>query len=480
MNVSYGTSNNVYGRFYNNNQSNSYYTKSLLERSGNSHISSFKSIGQGNRSKFFSDDKDTNIQSYFGGIKHSVEKKIPTSIYRNGLSSSYKSPVSYPASIYPNWSKSKTSNEYEDKIKKPVSYFENKPTKKYSAAAVDGNTINNLSSGTIARNKCGMQNLGNTCFMNTCLQNLIHTESFIQSIIEQKDSIGLGFNTPLTNQFYNLCKMVNSNSQYSSAISPSEFKKAFSMKHMEFQGYSQHDTQEFCRLLLEDMSQELNTVKKKSPYVQLETDGKSKEECDKEFDDLFRKKENSIVIDNFYGQLISIFTCAKPCRHQTFSFEKFLDIPLIIPSNESSTSVKELMQEYFKDIQIQFEQKCSICRKKTIQTRQLKISRLPENIILSIQRINGRIRRKNTIDVRFEEEIDLKNFVDSDCFKEKSTKYSLYGIGNHSGTIDFGHYYAYIKIKDDWYEFNDSMVSKRGTISNSSSTVYVLFYKRKK
>ena len=85
MNVSYGTSNNVYGRFYNmsNNQSNSY--KSLLERSGNSNISKLKSIGQGNRSKFFSDDKDTNIQSIFGGIKPSFETKIPTSIYRNGL-----------------------------------------------------------------------------------------------------------------------------------------------------------------------------------------------------------------------------------------------------------------------------------------------------------------------------------------------------------------------------------------------------------
>ena len=127
MNVSYGTSNNVYGRFYNmsNNQSNSYYTKSLLERSGNSNISRFKSIGQGNKSNFFSDDKNTNIQSYFGGIKPSLESKIPTPFYRNGLSSSNKSPVSYPASIYTNWSKSKTTNDYEDKLKKPVSYFEN-------------------------------------------------------------------------------------------------------------------------------------------------------------------------------------------------------------------------------------------------------------------------------------------------------------------------------------------------------------------
>ena len=128
---------------------------------------------------------------------------------------------------------------------------------------------------------------------------------------------------------------------------------------------------------------------------------------------------------------------------------------------------------------MQFEQKCIICHKKTNQKRELKISQPPENLILSIQRINGRVKKKNTIDVRFDEEINLKDFVDFDCFNGSNCKYTLYGIGNHSGTIDFGHYYAYIKIKDEWYEFNDSMVSKT-TLSRTSNKVYVLFYKKKK
>ena len=58
------------------------------------------------------------------------------------------------------------------------------------------------------------------------------------------------------------------------------------------------------------------------------------------------------------------------------------------------------------------------------------------------------------------------------------TKYNLIGIGNHSGSIDFGHYYAYIKINNSWYEFNDSFTSSCGGISLDSSGAYVLFYQR--
>ena len=70
--------------------------------------------------------------------------------------------------------------------------------------------------------------------------------------------------------------------------------------------------------------------------------------------------------------------------------------------------------------------------------------------------------------------------------EENKAKYTLYGIGNHSGSLNFGHYYAYIKIKlnsineGKWYEYNDSIVSPHTSSTNSSSTAYVLFYKKNK
>lgn len=57
-------------------------------------------------------------------------------------------------------------------------------------------------------------------------------------------------------------------------------------------------------------------------------------------------------------------------------------------------------------------------------------------------------------------------------------EYKLYGIINHKGDIDFGHYYAYIKIKDFWYEFNDSIVKPLKTVSFESNEVCILFYEK--
>ena len=83
--------------------------------------------------------------------------------------------------------------------------------------------------------------------------------------------------------------------------------------------------------------------------------------------------------------------------------------------------------------------------------------------------------------MNFPEILDIKKFIDIDCGHANETQYVLFGIGNHSGTINFGHYYAYIKLNDKyWYEFNDSMVRRiSGGINTRSNTAYTLFYKKR-
>ena len=55
------------------------------------------------------------------------------------------------------------------------------------------------------------------------------------------------------------------------------------------------------------MNNELNDVKKKKPYIELKTSGKSKIQFEKIFDQNFRGKENSIIIDSYYGKLLQNF-----------------------------------------------------------------------------------------------------------------------------------------------------------------------------
>ena len=326
---------------------------------------------------------------------------------------------------------------------------------------------------SIYKSKIGLRNLGNTCFMNTCLQNLIHSEFFIIKLFS-KSSL-LSSKTKISKQFYSLCKEVSS--CITSSFSPYDFKSAFGSKHSMFSGYNQHDTQEFCRILLEDMNSELNEVLNPAPYKELSTLNKSKIECNKEFDEVFRKRENSLVMDTFYGQLINIFKCE--CDFETYSFEKILDLPLLLQKHSSSIDIKDLLKDYFECERIKFETKCEKCKKKEWHTKEIKISQPPNILILSLQRQNPRTGSKNNSYVKFYDNIDMSEYLDHECWNKNDAKYSLYGIGNHSGSINFGHYYAYIKINNTWYEFNDSSVStySKGD-DNSSSTAYVLFYKK--
>lgn len=341
--------------------------------------------------------------------------------------------------------------------------------KKQKQNVLDKNELN-----LILSSKVGLTNLGNTCFMNTCLQNLIHSEDFIRRLLGKEQSISKF--TPITLKFLNLCKEM----EYASgrqSVTPTEFKQKFGSKHSLFRGYGQNDTQEFCRILLEDMNRELNEVKHKAPYKELTTVNKAKIVCDREFDELFRSRESSIILDSFYGQIINIFTCR--CQFKTYSFQKVLDLPLLLQSVNSSVSIDQLLDSYFQGEDIKFETKCEQCGKKAVHRKEIRISQPPNILILSLQRINPRTQRKNSCSVSFKENLDISRYIDPECGHSNESRYSLYGIGNHSGSINFGHYYAYIKLNNNsWYEFNDSYVSQMGRLSTSSTTAYTLFYKK--
>ncbi len=320
---------------------------------------------------------------------------------------------------------------------------------------------------SIIENKTGLENLGNTCFMNTCLQLLIHCPPFIDRLIE------ISPNNKLSGEFYKLCK----NQSYSNkATYPREIKIQFAKNHREYNGYHQHDTQEFCRLFLEDLSKELNKVNYRPSYKELDDNGKSKEELNKEYDLLFKRREDSIIIDTFYGQLINIFKCE--CGFESYSFEKVLDLPLLFNENERVQNLDKLLDKYFESDSLEWGSKCQQCKKIKEHIKEVKIAYPPEILILSLQRINERTGRKNTSIVEFKEEIDLSKYFEFSCTKNYSSKYKLISTGNHAGSMEYGHYTANVNILGNWYEFNDEKCDKCKSFKNCSSSVYVLMFQR--
>jgi len=59
--------------------------------------------------------------------------------------------------------------------------------------------------------------------------------------------------------------------------------------------------------------------------------------------------------------------------------------------------------------------------------------------------------------------------------------YNLFAISQHSGSLGGGHYTATVQYEGrDWYEFNDSGVSRVDDMdpADSAHSAYVLFYRR--
>ena len=163
--------------------------------------------------------------------------------------------------------------------------------------------------------------------MNSSIQILIHINIFIEKLISN-------VNPFLKNLIYCLIEisscLINigtkeSENNISHSYSPINFKNEFIKLHSQFiEG--QHDAIEFIRTLREDLSKVTRKNKSIYKYQELNLDDKSKEEQNFEYNKYFLERENSIITDLFYTQMINIFNCK--CGYESYSIQKLLDIPL--------------------------------------------------------------------------------------------------------------------------------------------------------
>ena len=107
----------------------------------------------------------------------------------------------------------------------------------------------------------------------------------------------------------------------------------------------------------------------------------------------------------------------------------------------------------------------------------------PKSLIIKIKRYyaNGKKLIKNNNYITYPSILDMMPYIICDTSKN----YELYGIINHTGILDSGHYYSYIKkynrkinkFLPQWYCCNDSSVTEISTDqAMSSQNAYILFY----
>ncbi|CEM27248.1 unnamed protein product [Vitrella brassicaformis CCMP3155] len=181
----------------------------------------------------------------------------------------------------------------------------------------------------------GLSNLGNTCFMNSALQCLAHTDALAEYFLNPEYENEINYDNPigmkgeLAKTYASLLQDLFTTGR--SHIAPIDLKRVIAKKAPNFAGYAQQDSQEFLGFLLDGLHEDLNRVLIK-PYVEAAEggDGRPDAQVARLAWDGHKRRNDSIIVDLIQGQYRSRLDCPV-CKKVSITFDPFFYLSVPIP-----------------------------------------------------------------------------------------------------------------------------------------------------
>ena len=368
-------------------------------------------------------------------------------------------------------------------------------------------------------NLFGFPNIGHSCYMNSFLQLLFHTPNFLEKL---KESYQGTTEHPLIDSLLQL----SSEDEIKNKVKLLEIIKQSMAEVEESYGLKiQNDSQEFGINLIgqiisiikgetsfsddEVLEEEENELEYNKEYKKKSYKNYLNKYCEKEIplEKMFQFHEIKYKVDIQEKKKISI---------KKIDFDSFLNIELFFPKtkkkktsykladlleqkypktpeiedSENESNIIEKFINYLIDIYKQYKNKFfshnpdnNNKNNQIINNNKLKyvyfsnLFSIPNFLIISINRaILGKPIYKDIL--KFEETLDLKDYLDKDILIDGDTSYTLYGINYCYKQLftNSGHYYCSIKINDEWYTFDDNKPVIKEEPDFNSKYVVGLYY----
>ena len=326
-----------------------------------------------------------------------------------------------------------------------------------------------------------LRNMGNTCFVNACMQILSHTYEFNEFLDLKiyKKRLNNKHDSILLLEWDSLRQLLwNENC----VVEPGRFinciQKIAKIKGASiFTGFSQNDLPEFLIFIIDCFHNAL------SREVTMSIVGNAINEKDQLAIQCFEKiksmysKEYSEIWNMFYVVHVSQLTSIETNEIISKTPEPYFMIDLPIPADNKNVDLLDCLNLYVEGEIIEDVYNEKIDKKEKVK-KQILFWSFPQILVIDFKRFNSQ-NRKNQMLLQFPlENLDLSPFTIG--YKEQSYVYDLYGICNHSGNVFGGHYTSFIKnANGKWYHFDDNNVTEVDVNNLITPKAYCLFYRKK-
>ncbi|KAG8387302.1 hypothetical protein BUALT_Bualt02G0007200 [Buddleja alternifolia] len=279
----------------------------------------------------------------------------------------------------------------------------------------------------------GLKNQGATCYMNSLLQTLYHIPYFRKVVYHMPTNVNdmPSASIPLALQslFYKL--------QYNDdCVATKELTNSFGWD--TYDAFLQHDVQELNRVLCEKLEEKMKRTVVEGAIQQLfEGHHMNYIEC-------INVDYKSSRKESFYDLQLDV----KGCHDVYASFDKYVAVEHLDGDNKYQAEQHGLQ-----------DAKKGVLFTDFPPVLQLHLKRFEYDFVRDVMvKINDRY------EFPFELDLDRDNgkYLSPDADRRVRNLYTLHSVLVHSGGVNGGHYYAFIRptLSGQWYKFDDERVTK--------------------